>query len=97
MKIPDHINGRWISTLGDDQLVTAEAELHAMFRLQESTEKTRSGGRYMLLQGPSDLVNAWQRWLLVNNATRSRGLVIHHHAEASEAGQRPRRGDKASS
>jgi hypothetical protein len=80
MKIPDRINARWIDTLVDDQLITAEAQLHAVFRRQESVEKTRTGTRYMLLQGPADLVNAWQRWLLVNNETRSRGLVVHHRA-----------------
>ena len=80
MKIPDHINARWMATLVDDQLITAEAELHALFRRHETTEKTRAGTRYMLLQGPSDLVNAWQRWLLVSNETRNRGLVVRHRA-----------------
>lgn len=80
MKIPDRINARWIATLVDDQLITAEAELHAVFRRQESAEKTRTGARYMLLQGPSDLVNAWQRWRLVNNETTKRGLAVHHRS-----------------
>ena len=80
MNIPDRVNSRWIATLGDDQLMNAEAELHAVFRKQETTEKTRSGPRYILLQGPSALINAWHRWLLVNNETRNRGLVVHHRA-----------------
>lgn len=80
MIIPDHINGRWIATLEDDQLMVAEAELHALFRAQESTEKRRSGARYMLLHGPVGLVNAWHRWLLVNNETRNRGLVVHRRS-----------------
>ena len=80
MKIPDRINARWIATLVDEQLITAEAELHAVFRRQESAEKTRAGTRYVLLQGPSELVNAWQRWLLVNNEATKRGLVVHHRA-----------------
>lgn len=78
MKIPDHVNSRWIATLGNDQLVEAEAQLHAVFHRRESVEKARSGSRYMLLQGPSELVNAWQRWLLVNNETRTRGLFVRH-------------------
>jgi len=78
MKIPDNINARWIATLGDDQLIKAEAQLHAVFHRRESAEKARSGSRYMLLQGPSDLVNAWHRWLLVSNETRNRGLVVRH-------------------
>jgi len=80
MTIPDHINARWIATLGDDQLMTVEAELHAAFRTHEVSEKRRSGRRYMLLQGPATLVNAWHRWLLVSNETRDRGLVVHHPA-----------------
>ena len=58
MKIPDHINARWIATLGDDQLMTVEAKLHADFRARERAEKGRSGARYMLLQGPATLVTA---------------------------------------
>jgi len=80
MKIPDHINSRWLATLVDDQLITAEAELHAVFRRRETAEKSRAGARYMLLNGPSDLVVAWQRWLLVSNETRTRGLLVRHRA-----------------
>lgn len=77
MDIPDRFNGHWIAALLDDQLVVAEAELHATFRRQEIAEKKRAGTRYKLLQGPADLINAWNRWLLVSNETRSRGLVVH--------------------
>ena len=80
MTIPDRINARWIATLGNDQLVKAEGQLHAVFHRQESAEKARCGSRYILLQGPPDLVNAWQRWLLVNNEMRTRGLSIVHRA-----------------
>ena len=45
MKIPDHINSRWLATLVDDQLITAEAELHAVFRNRETAEKSRAGAR----------------------------------------------------
>jgi hypothetical protein len=76
MTIPDHVDARWIATLGDDQLAKAEAELHGHFRDQETAEKRRAGARYLLLQGPSTLVNAWLRWLLVNNAMRTRGLTV---------------------
>lgn len=76
MNIPQHVDTRWIATLGDEQLVSAEAQLRAQFRLQEREEKTRSGARYMLLQGPATLVNAWHRWVLVSNETKSRGLTV---------------------
>jgi hypothetical protein len=74
--IPTLVNARWIATLGNDQLVKAEAQLHATFREQETAEKSRAGARYVLLQGPASLVSAWQRWLLVNNEARTRGLVV---------------------
>ena len=32
MVIPDRINARWIATLGDDELVRAEAQLYDAFR-----------------------------------------------------------------
>lgn len=76
MNMPETINSRWIATLADDQLVLAEAQLHTLFRDEERVEKLRSGTRYMLLQGPPPLVNAWNRWMLVSNEARSRGLVV---------------------
>jgi hypothetical protein len=77
MTIPDNVNARWIATLGDVQLIRAEKLLHAAFRTHEVAEKTRKGARYILLQGPADLVNAWHRWLMVNNETRTRGLIVN--------------------
>jgi hypothetical protein len=75
--IPERVDARWIETLDDDQLMVAEARLHAVFHAAEASEKHRSGSRYMLLEGPQALVHAWHRWLLVSNETRSRGLVVH--------------------
>jgi hypothetical protein len=76
--IPDRVNARWIATLSNEQLVSADAELHATFREYETVEKRRTGSRYVLLQGPTTLVNAWLRWTMVNNETRTRGLVVRH-------------------
>ena len=76
MTIPDRINARWLATLANDQLVHVEALLHDMFHQQEKREKSRSGSRYVLLQGPPALVNAWLRWRLVNNETTVRGIVV---------------------
>ena len=76
--IPDRVDARWLATLGDEQLVDVEASLHADFRQREAREKSRAGARYVLLQGPAHLVTAWHRWLLVNNETRTRGLLIRH-------------------
>ncbi|HEV8447416.1 MAG TPA: hypothetical protein VGQ44_11360 [Gemmatimonadaceae bacterium] len=79
MMIPPRVDARWISTLGDTDLLVAERALHDDFRLREQKEKALRGGRYVLLNGPSTLVDAWQRWLLVSNAARARGLSVRHH------------------
>lgn len=79
MMIPQRVDARWISSLGDTDLLVAEETLHEDFRVHERTEKARSGGRYQLLDGPSALVNAWLRWLLVSNAARTRGLSVRRH------------------
>jgi hypothetical protein len=78
MTIPEQVNARWIATLRNDQLIAAEGKLHKTFRKQEVSEKSRAGARYVLLQGSPALVNAWHRWLLVSNETRTRGLVVCH-------------------
>jgi hypothetical protein len=78
MTVPDRVTSDWIATLGNAQLVAAESQLHAEFRKQDDAEKRRAGSRYALLQGPPVLVNAWLRWLLVSNETRTRGLVVRH-------------------
>jgi len=81
--IPANINSQWIASLKNPQLVEAEAQLYAAFHTREIAEKSRAGARYILLQGPSDLVNAWQQWLLLNNEARARGVLIRRaHATA---------------
>jgi hypothetical protein len=83
MTIPERVNARWIATLDNEQLKSAEAELHAVFREHETVEKKRSGARYVLLQGPSTLVTAWHRWLLVSNEARTRGVLVRRGAMGS--------------
>jgi hypothetical protein len=80
MTIPTRVDHRWLATLGDAQLIVAETQLHKLFRKLETAEKARTGARYMLLQGPAVLVNAWQRWLMVNNEAKTRGLAVNHTA-----------------
>ena len=77
MSIPEHVNARWIASLRDDQLIKAEATLHAEFVKHEVAEKQRRGARYTLMRGPEALVSAWLRWHLVNNETHTRHLVVH--------------------
>jgi hypothetical protein len=74
--LPTHVSTRWIATLGNEELVAVEAQLYETLHARERAEKSRAGARYMLLQGPSELVNAWHQWVLVSNETRARGVVI---------------------
>jgi hypothetical protein len=74
--IPDRFTSRWIATLENEQLTDVESRLHADFRTQDAAEKARRGARYRLFEGPAALVDAWNRWHLVNNETRKRGIAI---------------------
>jgi len=76
MPIPNRVNADWIATLGDDQLMDAEAQLRAVFLTQETLEKHRRGARYAVLEGPEMLVTAWHRWSMVSNEARTRKLVV---------------------
>lgn len=76
IEIPTHVNARWIATLGDEQLVAAESQSFSAYCVREIAEKNRAGSRYMLLQGPSALVNAWQQWQLLNSEARARGVIV---------------------
>ena len=76
MTIPDRVTADWIATLANDRLMTVESRLHSRFITEDKHERKRSGGRYVLLQGPAALVNAWVRWQMVTNEVRSRGLLI---------------------
>jgi hypothetical protein len=77
MVLPEKVNARWIATLGDEQLLEAEQLLHTAFVAEETAEKRRKGARYTMLRGPESLVSAWHSWLLVSNATHTRGVVVH--------------------
>lgn len=74
--LPDKVNASWIATLGDKQLVDAEKQLHTLFVAAETTEKKRAGSRYEMMRGPAELMDAWLRWLLVNNETKNRGVTV---------------------
>ncbi|HJU72773.1 MAG TPA: hypothetical protein VJ717_03435 [Gemmatimonadaceae bacterium] len=82
MVLPEKVNARWIATLENDQLLEAEGLLHAAFLREETAEKRRRGPHYTMLRGPETLVTAWHRWLLVSNATRTRGILVHRHAHS---------------
>jgi len=83
--LPAQVNASWIATLGDKQLMEAEAALHAIFSKEELAEKKRAGARYQMMRGPESLMSAWQRWLLVNNEVRARNVPIHRKARKAQA------------
>lgn len=76
--IPDRVNRRWMDLLDNVQLADAESTLHKDFTILDRAEKARRGTRYRLLEGPAPLVDAWLRWLLVNNEARDRSIPTHH-------------------
>jgi hypothetical protein len=76
MRIPAQVTTNWATTLPDDDLLKAEATLHATFTKEEKAEKKRRGDNYVMLRGPESLVMAWHRWLSVNNETTFRGLKV---------------------
>jgi hypothetical protein len=76
MRLPETVNATWIATLGNEQLLEAEAKLHTLFCAQEKKEKARAGARYQMMRGPETLISAWHRWLMVNNEALHRGMVL---------------------
>lgn len=82
MVLPHKINSSWIATLGNAQLLEAESALHRIFVDEEVAEKRRAGSRYTMLRGPESLVTAWHRWLLVSNATKTRGITVHRRTKS---------------
>lgn len=76
MRVPENVTATWASSLADDQLLQAEARLHAEFAKQEKAEKKRAGDRYDMMRGPEPLMSAWLRWSMVSNETRNRGVVV---------------------
>ena len=74
MRLPKQIDANWIDSLDDEELMNAEAELHAAFSKHDRKERALRGAFYELLKGPDALMKAWGRWSVVNNATRERKL-----------------------
>jgi len=76
VQFPDRITSRWTASLSDEQLQGAERVLHTAFLEQETAEKRRRGSRYEMMRGPSELLDAWHGWSMVNNEIRTRGLLV---------------------
>jgi hypothetical protein len=78
--IPQRLNRQWMDLLDNAQLADAESTLHADFLRQDLAEKTRRGTQYRLLEGPPNLIEAWNRWSLVRNEARLRGVATNQRA-----------------
>jgi hypothetical protein len=76
LKIPEKVNAAWVESLGDAQLISAEAALRKQFAEEESAEKERKGPRYSMFRGPASLMTAWTRWLLVSNEAIARRVAV---------------------
>jgi hypothetical protein len=74
MRLPERITYKWMGTLDDDALLTAEARLQVAFAAEEKAHRHVVGDRYELMRGPAELLGAWDRWSRVNTETRSRNL-----------------------
>ena len=76
MNLPEKIDARWIDALSDEELQSAEGELHARFTKLDAAERQTRGAAYDLLRGPEALTGAWMRWSMVSSAARARGLRV---------------------
>ena len=78
--VPNLISRAWIDTLSDDDLVDIEARLHAKYIVCERRERKVRGARYDQMRGPAEMLDAWDKWSRVLNATRERALVVRRDA-----------------
>ncbi|HLA90187.1 MAG TPA: hypothetical protein VJL28_07155 [Gemmatimonadaceae bacterium] len=73
--VPERINAAWIATLADEDLLDIEARLSERFTILDNRHKQLRGRSYVLLRGPADLIDAWDRWSRLSMAVRARSLV----------------------
>jgi hypothetical protein len=73
--VPERISRDWIDTLSDEDLVDVEARLHTKFSTLEKREKKARGPRFDMMRASADLIDAWDRWSRLLNATRERALI----------------------
>ena len=76
MRVSEQITYKWMASLDDASLLSAEARLHEAFLAEEKTHKRAVGKRYDLMRGPAELLAAWDRWSRISTETRSRGLHV---------------------
>ncbi|MGH7636578.1 MAG: hypothetical protein ACREOK_02915 [Gemmatimonadaceae bacterium] len=75
MRVPERISRDWIDSLSDEDIKTIEAQLHGKFSTLEKRERKARGDRFSMMHASADLLDAWDRWSRLLNATRERALV----------------------
>ena len=72
--VPESLSADWIDSLTDVELLDVERRTHEKFVVIERREKKLRGERYNLMRGSAELMDAWNRWGRIANATRARSL-----------------------
>jgi hypothetical protein len=80
MRIPERVNGTWIDSLTDGDLLAAESQLHTDFAKLDGRERKKRGSAYDLMRGPAGLLAAWDRWSRVSTEARARRLHVRRAA-----------------
>ncbi|MCX5767253.1 MAG: hypothetical protein NTZ43_08545 [Gemmatimonadetes bacterium] len=84
-RVPEKINKAWIETLADAEVLEVEAWLYDKFETLDRKQKKLRGRDYNLLQGPTTLIDAWDRWSRMVAVTKSRSLVVRRRVAIAEA------------
>ena len=82
--VPELLSADWIDSLTDTELLDVERRTHEKFVVIERREKKLLGERYRLMRGSAELMDAWNRWGRLSNATRERSLRPIRTAQAVE-------------
>lgn len=73
-RAPERLSLAWMDSLSDADLIDVEYTARAKFYLLERREKKVRGDKYLLMRGPAELMDAWDRWSRILSATRDRSL-----------------------
>jgi len=82
--VPESLSADWIDSLTNDELLDVERRTHEKFGVLERREKKARGARYDLMRGSAELMDAWNRWGRLSNATRERSLRPIRSAKVEE-------------
>jgi hypothetical protein len=74
--LPENVNGAWIDSLTDSDLLDVEARVRKQFGVLERREKKLRGAKYSLMTGSDELMLAWDRMSRLQFATNERSLKL---------------------